>query len=170
MADTARAFSIKQERMVAKQLGGYPVGGSGAMPGVPGDVKTYEWLVECKTHVEPNHSIFFDINVWAKIKGEAMVMHRKPVLIVDDGSQSVDNTWCLCNESDIKCSRLITIDWPTLIRKNITGTNSSLKENLKKQTKRYIGDLYEAGVYEVNWGTNKVLIMPLKTFKEIFNK
>ena len=84
MSDSTKAFSTRQEKMVAKQLGGYPVGGSGAMPGVPGDVKTYDWLVECKTHTEPGHNILFNAKVWKKIKEEAMVMHRKPVLVVDD--------------------------------------------------------------------------------------
>ena len=90
-----KEFSTKQEKLIASELGGYPVSGSGARPCAPRDVKTYEWLVECKTHTKPDQSILFDINVWKKITDEAMATHRKPVLVVDDGSQSISRTWCL---------------------------------------------------------------------------
>jgi len=170
MADNMKAFSTKQEKLIAKELGGYPVGMSGAAPGTPGDVKTYDWLVECKTHAEPGHNIFFDIDVWDKIEKEAMAMHRKPVLVVDDGSQSVKTTWCLCRQNSINLSRAITVDWPAAIRKNLTCKDSKLSETLKKQTKRYLGDMYQTSAYEINWSGRKVVVVPFSTFKELFDK
>lgn len=170
MSDSTKVFSTRQEKMVAKQLGGYPVGGSGAMPGVPGDVKTYDWLVECKTHTEPGHNILFNAKVWKKIKEEAMVMHRKPVLIVDDGSQSASNTWCLCNRHHINFDHVFTSDWPVAIRTNLTGTDDKLKEALRRASKHHSSDFYTDDAFDVQWGEDRVAVMPLKLFKELFEK
>lgn len=172
MAENNKTFSNKQEKMVAKELGGYPIGGSGAMPGAPGDVKTYEWLVECKTHTKPDHTIFFDLGVWDKIQKEAMAMHRKPVLIVDDGSQSASKTWCLCRSANINLSGVVTTDLPVTIKKNISCKHEKLQTSLKEQTKKIViqGGFYETAVYEANWGGEDVIVLPLATFKELFEK
>lgn len=170
MALSTKTFSIAQEKMVAKELGGYPIGGSGAMPGAPGDVKTYDWLAECKTHTTPEHNILFDLGVWSKIKNEAMAMHKKPVLIVDDGSQKASMTWCLCRAANINLSHSLVLDFPATVRKNITCSHSKLDEKLKSSIKKYIGEFYENGVYEIKWDGEDVIVMPLKTFKELFEK
>jgi len=163
-------YSSKQEKLVAKELGGYSIGGSGAMPGVPGDVKTEDWLVECKTHTQSDQNIFFDLNVWTKIKNEAMGMHKKPVLIVDDGSQTVEKTWCLCRANNLNLGSVISLDLPMAVRKNITCRHDKLEKALKDGTKRYIGAFYNGGVFEANWAGENVIITSLATFKELFNK
>lgn len=169
-----KEFSTKQEKMVASQLGGYPVGLSGAGPANPGDVRTYEWLVECKTHTTPGKPIFFDIDVWKKIENEAMGVHRKPVLVVDDGSQSASSTWCLCKSFNINLSGAISVDLPVKIRKNISCKHDKLLAGLKAISKSKIHEntFYSNSimVYEVNWGSEDVVIMPLSTFKELFEK
>ena len=165
-----KQYSNKQEKMIAKELGGYQVGMSGAAPANPGDVKTYEWLIECKTHCEPDQNIFFDLNVWNKIKNEAMGMCRKPVLIVDDGSQRAENTWCLCKASNLNLTAIMTADLPVKIRKNISCKNEKLMKSLVDQTARYIGAFYQDGVFEVDWNNEKVIICPLNTFKELFER
>lgn len=171
MADKPTKFySTKQEKLIAKELGGYPIGGSGAAPCAPGDVRTYDWLVECKTHTEPDHSIFFSASVWSKIKNEATGMHRKPVLIVDDGSQTVSRTWCLCKSSHLNLGNAITVDLPVAVKKNITCKHDKLSANLKAESKRYIGDFYKDSLYEVQWEGDSVVVMPFKLFKEIFEK
>lgn len=173
MAANNKIFSSKQEKMVAKELGGYQIGGSGAVPCAPGDVKTYEWLVECKTHTEPDHNIFFDLAVWKKIENEAMGMQRKPVLVVDDGSQSAKKTWCLCRQSNLNLSGVVTTDLPVKIRKNISCKHDTLSDTLKKKSKGIVvpgTSFYEHVIYEVEWGDEFVVILPLKTFKELFEK
>ena len=173
MAENNKTFSNKQEKMIAKELGGYPIGGSGAMPGAPGDVKTYEWLVECKTHTKPDHTIFFDLGVWEKIQKEAMAMHRKPVLIVDDGSQSASKTWCLCRAANLNLTGgVVTTDLPVTIKKNISCKHDKLQSALKDQTKKIViqGGFYETAVYEATWGGEQVIVLPLSTFKELFEK
>lgn len=160
-------YSNKQEKIVAAALGGYKVGGSGAMPGSPGDAKTYEWLVECKTHTTPDKPIFFDLNVWNKIKKEATAAYRRPVLVVDDGSQSERRTWCLCRSSDLNLSSMISVPFPAAIRKNISAKHDKLMEALKPSS-RYMGEFYTGSIFEVEWNDEEVCILPLSLFKEIF--
>lgn len=163
-------FSEKQEGLVAKALGGVMIRLSGAGPANPGDVQTYDWLVECKTHTEPDHPIFFDLAVWKKIEDEAMAMHRKPVLIVDDGSQQSSRTWCLCRAANLNLGKVITIDLPIKIRKNISCKEAKLTQMLKENTKRYIGQFYEGAAYLADWGGEEVVVLPLKLFAELFEE
>lgn len=171
---STKDYSQKQEKLVANELGGYPVGLSGAGAANPGDVKTYEWLVECKTHTKPDQSILFDLEVWKKIQNEAMGIHRKPVLVVDDGSQSISRTWCLCKAASLNMSGALSVDLPGAIRKNISFKHDKLTAGLKAiakadiQANTFYGSSYI--VYETNWGGEDVVIMPLATFKELFEK
>ena len=171
MDENKKKVSAKQEKMVADALGGYVVGMSGAAPANPGDVKTYDWLIECKTHTTPDHPIFFDIGVWSKICTEAMAMHRKPLLVVDDGSQRIGQTWCLCNSKNLNLTRVIVTDIPVSIRKNISCKHDKLKSALEKNTKRYLGEFYEGAAFEVEgWAKDPVCILPLELFKELMDK
>lgn len=174
MAEDTKKFSKKQEKMIANELGGYPVGMSGAGPANPGDVRTYEWLVECKTHTSPDHSILFDLSVWKKIENEAMGIHRKPVLIVDDGSQTLKKTWCLCKASSINLSGVLSTDLPGKIRKNISIKHDKLVNGLKAISKVKISEdsFYDTSnvVYETKWADEEVVVMPFTAFKEIFEK
>ena len=174
MADrsTTKYYSNKQEKLVASELGGYQVGLSGAGPANPGDVKNYEWLVECKTHTSPDQPIFFDANVWKKIEDEAMGVHRKPVLIVDDGSQSISRTWCLCRGTNLNLTGIVTTDLPVKIRKNISCKHDKLAEGIKSASKGIVmdGSFYTGVVYEVEWNGEIVIVLPFKTFKELFEK
>lgn len=173
MAESTKTFSIKQEKLIASELGGYPVSGSGARPCAPGDVKTYDWLVECKTHTKPDQSILFDINVWNKICDEAMATHRKPVLVVDDGSQSINRTWCLCRENNIPLAGILTADFPSAIRKNITCKHGKLDKALKDAAKGTALDgsnFYIGAAFEVHWNDEDLIVLPFKLFKELFEK
>ena len=170
MAQSTKTFSSKQEKMVARELGGYQIGGSGAMPCAPGDVKTYEWLVECKTHTTPGQNITFNADVWTKIKNEAVGFVRKPVLIVDDGSQSASRTWCLCRTTNLNLATVVTCDLPVKVRKNIICSHDKLADALKEAGKPYIGAFYEGVAFELDWEGDTVVILPLKLFKELFEK
>lgn len=88
-------YSNKQEKMIADYLNWKVVSGSGAAPCVPGDVISYSWLGECKTHTSEKEDITFLDSWWQKIKEEAVVKHRNPVLCVDNGTQKSNCTWCL---------------------------------------------------------------------------
>lgn len=170
MSENTKTFSNKQEKMIAKELGGYQIGMSGAAPTAPGDVKTYEWLIECKTHTTSDHPIAFNLDVWKKIEDEAIGMSRKPVLIVDDGSQKADRTWCLCRSINLNLASVITVDLPIKIKKNISCKHDKLHEVLEAALKPYVGAFFETGAFETNWGGEDVIIAPLATFKELFER
>ena len=167
--DSTKTYSSRQEKLIAKVLEGKVVTGSGARPVDPGDVKSYEWLAECKTHTEPGHTIFFDINVWKKICNEAEGIHRKPVLIVDDGSQKEKYTWCLCRPFNVNLTHVLVLDLPVSVRKNISAKHDKLESTLTSVTKTYLGEFYTGGCYSVNWEGEEVCILPLSTFKEVLD-
>ena len=54
---STRYFSSKQEKAVAKAVGGKKTANSGATPFQKGDVRTDNWLIECKTKTSPSESM-----------------------------------------------------------------------------------------------------------------
>ena len=162
-------YSNKQESNLASILGWKQIGGSGATPCAPGDIRASEWLGECKTHTK-QHSIYFDAGVWAKIKDEAFGHNKKPVLFVDDGTQKESHTWCLCLEHNINQSALISVKLPFAVRKNITFDHEKASAILKDESKQYIGEFYQGACYWCEWGKDNVLIMPFETFKDFYKR
>lgn len=95
MAKGNKYYSDRQEKSVARYLGWKQVIGSGSRPHHVGDVVGRNWVGECKTHTTPGHKIIFRFDIWDKLENEAMSIFRDPVLIVDDGSQQIENTFVL---------------------------------------------------------------------------
>lgn len=62
-----KLYSNKQEKMIAEYLGWETVAASGARDFCPGDVRSADWLGECKTHVGVRDRILVDAKVWAKL-------------------------------------------------------------------------------------------------------
>lgn len=162
-------YSNKQEANLSNILGWKKIGGSGASPCAPGDIKASEWLGECKTHTK-QHSIYFDAGVWAKIKDEAFGHNKKPVLFVDDGTQKETHTWCLCLEKNINQSALVSIKLPFTVRKNVTFDHNDAAQFLKEQSKIYVGEFYQGACYWLEWNSDNILIMPFETFKDFYKK
>lgn len=75
-----RTNSQKQERSLAKNLGGRTVPASGAFWSRKGDVRSDDLLVEAKTTEAASYSI--KKAVWEKIRKEALLDGRIPVLAV----------------------------------------------------------------------------------------
>lgn len=100
---STKDFSNAQEKLVAEYLGEdwKVVTGSGAAPCTPGDVIGPDWLVECKTHTVRVPNLIFNRHVWKKIKEEAVVKRRFPMLVTDNGTQRLDKTWILIKEIHI---------------------------------------------------------------------
>ena len=90
-----KIYSNRQEKMVADYMGWRVVSGSGSRPFRPGDVKNDNYLVECKTHTKERENIIFYKKHWEKIVIESRAVNKYPALIVDDGSQRVENTWVM---------------------------------------------------------------------------
>jgi hypothetical protein len=81
MLPTKKA-SLKQEKRVAKEVGGRATIASGALPSQKGDVRSSRFLIECKTTEKDFFT--FTRKVWDKIKKEAIRDGmRYPVLSVE---------------------------------------------------------------------------------------
>lgn len=80
--DIRRLNSKKQESKVAKELRGKITPASGALWGCKGDVRSDNFLVECKTTEKDFYSLNF--NTWDKIYNEAIKDSlRIPVMCID---------------------------------------------------------------------------------------
>lgn len=90
-----KIYSARQEKLVAKVVGGKVVAGSGARDTYPGDVIHPKFLIECKTHTKQVPDVVFFADVWRKIAAEADSQFKCPALAVDDGTQRVRSTWVL---------------------------------------------------------------------------
>lgn len=148
-------YSSIQEKMIASYLGWSVVVASGARRFHPGDIQSDSFLGECKTHTSPQKRISIYKSVWNKISTEAMSTFRKPVLFVDNGTQKIENTWCVLPDilifnslSHIGCSRLQSSE--TLISFEHEAMQKAIKER-------------ECVVFELNKET--LLLMQLLTFK-----
>lgn len=155
-------FSSKQESMIADYLSWDVVSGSGAAACHPGDIISDNWLGECKTHEKPGHKIFFSKDVWKKICDEAMSKGRSPVLFTDDGSQKIENTWCIVNKFMIHGYTLSRTD-----KKVSTNLNFTLKE---------LDELYSnivtledlTTIYYETLGDSSVAILPIHIYRMLF--
>lgn len=79
-----RYFSNKQEKKVAKAVGGTKVANSGATPFSKGDVRTDNWLFECKTKTTPCNSMSIKREWLDKNAEEAFAMGKDYNAIVFD--------------------------------------------------------------------------------------
>jgi len=77
MNKPTRFYSNKQEKAVAKKIGGKQTANSGATAFLKGDVQTEEWLIECKTTTCANKASFSIKREWLeKNKEEAFAMNK----------------------------------------------------------------------------------------------
>lgn len=130
---STKDFSSLQEKRIANYLGWKVVSGSGSRPCAPGDVKSDNWLGECKTHVTVWNTWTFLDSVWKKLSDEAMSQFKFPALFVDDGSQQIEMTWCLVPmrainwvEVNATDTSLMYIECSRTFRKNIVFQRSDL--------------------------------------------
>jgi hypothetical protein len=81
-----RFYSDKQEKKVAKEVGGKQVSNSGATRFNKGDVVTSDWLIECKTKTKPSESMTIRKEWLEKNREEAFAMNRSySALSIDFG-------------------------------------------------------------------------------------
>jgi len=163
---STKDYSRKQEHLIADTLGWDVVSGSGSRHTYPGDISSSEWLGECKTHQKPGSKIKFNRDVWNKIVEEASSQFKYPVLFVDDGSQTVKNTWCMFPGSIRGIdSKMITL--PVTFGKNILFDPYYMKSKIKSERNTDIN--YRPIVYFTEFSTS-VYITDLDTFSELFGE
>lgn len=71
-----RFYSKKQETSVAKAIGGKRTANSGATTFSKGDVRTDEWLIECKTVTQHQKSFSIKEEWLQKNRDEAFAMNK----------------------------------------------------------------------------------------------
>ena len=82
-----RYFSDRQEKRVAKRVRGKQISNSGATSFSKGDVKTDNWLIECKTCTSPKSSMSVKKDWLTKNTEEAFAMRRNySAVAIDFGS------------------------------------------------------------------------------------
>ena len=74
--NSTRYYSQRQEKRVAKLIGGKTVANSGAPTFVAGDVRNDNWLIECKTLTEPKKSHTIKKEWLVKNAEEAFAMNK----------------------------------------------------------------------------------------------
>lgn len=159
-SNSAKYYSSKQEKMIADHLGWSVVTGSGSRSTHPGDVESDEWLGECKTHKGPGHKIKFDHSVWKKIVDEAASKYKFPVLFVDDGSQTMRNTWCMFHTSpSVEC---LSTNYLLPVKSNIIFDSSVMEGHRKSiQTDKPV-------IYVVKNSDKVVFISTFNDFVDMF--
>lgn len=157
MKESTKVYSNRHEKMIQDLLGWKTVSASGARPFNPGDVKSEEWLGECKTHTNVIDKITIDKDVWRKISTEAMSCLKRPVLFVDNGSQSKSGTWCIINE--IFTDKDVLTHVPIRYRDSKTRITFSYSEMYDVIRYKEYGSIIIDG--------NTLSLMRLATFKEM---
>lgn len=164
MNEVTKDKSSKQEKAVAEYLGGNVVVGSGARQFHPGDVLYGRYLIECKTHMQVQDTIVFKRRFWDKIKDEATSQFKVPMLVTDNGTQKIKNTFCILPYNFIhpyfRDEIIYEVSLNMNIRTNLIFQFNDMKLDLCK-------DDSFAYCYNLDWGCDKVSVLPLCAFKQI---
>jgi len=162
---TNKEASAKQEKLVADYMGWHVVSGSGARPFKPGDVNNEHYLAECKTHVNEQTNIVFYKKHWDKIAIESSSVHKRPVLITDNGTQNSSHTW-------------VAIHWKTLPENchiilglnNTSRSENTITFNAYEAAMNYKQGYQDSDInyFIEKFGKDELAIMPLSEFKKFY--
>lgn len=160
-------FSDRQEKMIAEYLGWHQVIGSGARPFTPGDVGSYAWLGECKTHDTEKSNISFLKSHWVKICEEAYSKHRRPILFKDNGTQRAENTWVMVTLNTFMPTTVNAISG----LKNTSRKGLSFTFDLADAKHLYQANYIEGkfNVFKLVWNNQELAVMPLTVFKDFID-
>lgn len=166
MAKPTKYYSSIQEKRIADALGWEVVSGSGARDFHPGDIISDKWMGECKTHTSPCEKVKFYADVWDKICEEAASKFKYPVLFADDGTQRLENTWCifLC---DVYCPTECNLyEFPKNFRTNLFFNNKDLK-SLYSNLCSWSDKL---AVWKTTLSGKSIGLLPFNKFQELFEE
>lgn len=95
-----RKFSSRQEKYVAKQLGGRVQPNSGATPFLKGDITVgSEWLVECKTQTTNKKSISIKKEWLEKLEEERFAMRKTNMTLAFNFGPDQENYYILTEKT-----------------------------------------------------------------------
>ena len=100
---STRYFSNKQEKAVAKAIGGKKTANSGATMFSKGDCYNDAWLIECKTKTTPSDSISIKRDWLEKNEEEAFAMHKQhSALAFNFGDLHYAKNYYIISEDEFK--------------------------------------------------------------------
>lgn len=167
MKKPTKYYSSMQENRIAEYLGWKVVSGSGARPFNPGDIISDHFLGECKTHTEKNDKITIKADVLVKIKLESESIFRLPVLFIDNGTQSIDNTWCaLSHETPLPDFDYYVID---TIKHNNLFKMSKTRITFNHYETSKVFHLYKKGLAYLKCADIGFVLTQLNTFKTMID-
>lgn len=94
-----RKYSSSQEKKVAKKVGGKQVANSGATAFHKGDVRTNQFLIECKTSTKEVKSVRIQKDWLDKIDEEAFAMNKPYSALAFDFGGYESEQYFIINES-----------------------------------------------------------------------
>lgn len=98
-----RYFSNKQEKHIAKELGGKQTPNSGATAFIKGDVNLDDWLIEAKTKTSPSESMSIKKEWLEKNEEEAFAMQKEHcALCFSFGELHNDKQYYIISEEEFK--------------------------------------------------------------------
>lgn len=104
-----RYYSSRQEKLIAKKLGGKVVPNSGAIMFGAGDVQLDDWLIEAKTKTSPSESMTIKKSWLEKNEEEAFAMGKQhSALIFDFGDTHYPQEYVVITMEEFK--RLLEVD------------------------------------------------------------
>ncbi len=93
-----RFYSNKQEKAVAKAIGGRQTVNSGATPFQKGDVIADEWLIECKTKTKNSKSFTIQEDWLLKNEEEAFAMGKNNSALCFDFGPAANKRYYVIGE------------------------------------------------------------------------
>ncbi len=94
-----RKYSSKQEKYVAKQLGGRVQPNSGATPFMKGDIVMDNWLLECKTQMTDKKSITIKKDWLDKLEEERFAMRKQNMALVFNFGPGQENYYVVTEKT-----------------------------------------------------------------------
>ena len=158
MSNPTKHYSDKQETIVAEYLGWKRVSASGARPFNKGDIVSDSWLCECKTHTAHVDSIKILKSVWSKLKSESMSCKKRPILILDDGTQNLTSQVAVL-ESKFFNGTFFVIDATKDHGFNFNTASITFPSIICGRMKR------EKIIFSVDVDGDELLVMPIEFFK-----
>ena len=92
---STRFFSHKQEKQIAKAVGGKLQANSGATLFSKGDIKTDDWLFEAKTCMKEQEQFTIKREWLEKLKQESFAMHKEYSALVFNFGPGTHNYYVL---------------------------------------------------------------------------